>query len=355
MDRGRPLWEYWFCEGLEGGRWALLSKIHHSMVDGVSGRTSIGSSSTRHPFLGEPVPDDWEPGPPPPVCRSRPARWSSSHASPVRRSSAYRAALTSPVQLARATAASALGVWKLASAAQPVHGTSLTGPLDGSRRYAWVSASLNDIRAVRAAHDVTVNDVALAAVAGGFRRLLETRGEDPDPHALRSLVPVSTRAPGEESVPDNRVSLMLPYLPVDVADPVERLTTVRRRIRELKYTHEPEAGGALTSLAELGPFAAVSEGIRLGLRFPQRQIATVTTNVPGPRETLYALGCELQELLPYVPIADRVRIGIAIFSYRDALTFGLTGDYATVPDLEVLAQAIDTSLEELVCGARARA
>ena len=148
---------------------------------------------------------------------------------------------------------------------------------------------------------------------------------------------------------------MLPYLPVDVADPVERLQAVHARIRELKYTHEPEAGGSLTSLAELGPFVAVSEGIRLGLRFPQRQIATVTTNVPGPRETLYALGRELQELLPYVPIADRVRIGVAIFSYRDALTFGLTGDYATVPDLDVLAQAIGASFDELVCGARARA
>ena len=160
------------------------------------------------------------------------------------------------------------------------------------------------------------------------------------------------QAPGEESIPDNRVSLMLPYLPVDVADPVERLKTVRRRIRELKYTHEPEAGGSLTSLAELGPFAAVSGGIRLGLRFPQRQIATVTTNVPGPRETLYALGRELQELLPYVPIADGVRIGVAIFSYRDTLTFGLTGDYENARDLDVLADAINESMAELVNGAR---
>ena len=99
----------------------------------------------------------------------------------------------------------------------------------------------------------------------------------------------------------------------------------------------------------------MSEGIRLGLRLPQRQIATVTTNVPGPRDTLYAQGRELQELLPYVPIADRVRVGVAIFSYRDTLTFGLTGDYGTVPDLDVLAGAIGTSMEELVCEARARA
>jgi len=130
---------------------------------------------------------------------------------------------------------------------------------------------------------------------------------------------------------------------------------VHRRILELKHTHEPEAGGSVTSLAELGPFVAVSEGIRLGLHLPQRQIATVTTNVPGPRETLYALGCELQELLPYVPIADRVRIGVAIFSYRDTLTFGLTGDYEAARDLDDLAEAIAESIDELVTGARSGA
>jgi diacylglycerol O-acyltransferase len=227
--------------------------------------------------------------------------------------------------------------------------------LDGSRRYAWTDVSLADLRCVREAHGVSVNDIALAAIAGGFRQLLESRGESPDPHALRSLVPVSTREPGEESIPDNRVSLMLPYLPVDIAAPVERLHAVHQRIRELQASHEPLAGDRITTLAAYGPFPPVSEGIRLGLRLPQRQVATVTTNVPGPRITLYALGRELQELLPYVPIADRVRIGVAITSYRDALTFGLTGDYGGAPDLDVLADAIHDSLEELMSQARARA
>ena len=195
--------------------------------------------------------------------------------------------------------------------------------------------------------------MALAAVTGGFRTLLRSRGEAPDAHALRSLVPVSTRAPGEESIPDNRVSLMLPYLPVHLADPVDRLQEVHRRIRALQAGHEPEAGGAITSWAAYPPFAPVSEGIRLGLRFPQRQVSTVTTNVPGPRETLYALGRELLELLPYVPIADRVRVGVAIYSYRDTLTFGLTGDYATTPDLDLLADAIQEAVQELVSEAGA--
>jgi diacylglycerol O-acyltransferase len=301
------------------------------------------------------VPDDWSPATPSSELAFTASALLALASSPIVALRGAAAALRTPRQFVRTAAAASQGVWNLALAARPVHRTSLTGALDGARRYAWVDASLSDIRAVRAAHDVTVNDVALAAVTGGFRYLLESRGERPDPHALRSLVPVSMRAPGQESIPDNRVSLMLPYLPVDIADPLDRLRAVHLRIRELQARHEPLAGGSLTTLAAYGPFPPVSEGIRLGLRFPQRQIATVTTNVPGPRETLYAMGRELQELLPYVPIADRVRVGVAIFSYRDRLTFGLTGDHSTVPDLDVLAQAIRASLDELVCEAQASA
>lgn len=352
MDRQRPLWEYWFCEGLADGRWALLSKIHHSMVDGVSGSDLYRLILDPTASPRDPVADDWTAKAPDSAASFTAAAILEVVGSPVQTARAVIRTFAAPRRLALTASASTQGLWKLASAARPVHATSLTGPLDGSRRYAWTQASLTDIRTVRAAYDVTVNDVALAAVTGGFRRLLQHRGETPDAHALRSLVPVSMRAPGEESIPDNRVSLMLPYLPVDVADPVERLETVHRRIHELQASHEPEAGGSLISLAAFGPFAAVSEGIRLGLRLPQRQIATVTTNVPGPRATLYALGCELQEVLPYVPIADRVRIGVAIFSYRDTLTFGLTGDYETARDLDVLADAITESMHELVEAAR---
>ena len=141
----------------------------------------------------------------------------------------------------------------MSGALLPVRSTSLMGPLEGSRRYAWTDVSLADIRTVRKRYGVTVNDVALAAVTGGFRLLLMSRGEEPDAHALRSLVPVSTREAGAESIPDNRVSLMLPYLPVDLADPVARLRAVRDRVRELRGQHEPEAGGSLTTAAGLRP------------------------------------------------------------------------------------------------------
>ena len=348
MDRSRPLWEYWFCEGLSDGRWGLISKLHHSMADGVSGTDLYQLLLDVTPTPRPAVPDTWHPADPPSTLAFTAEAVRDVILSPFAAVAAVSRALRAPAQVARASVRSARGLLALAGASVPVHSTSLTGPLDGSRRFAWTQVALSDIRTVRQAYGVTVNDVALAVVTGGFRALLLARGESPDAHALRSLVPVSTREPGAESVPGNRVSLMLPYLPVDVADPHERLMVVQERIRSLREAHEPEAGGRVTTAAEWGPFAPVSWGIRVGMRFPQRQIATVTTNVPGPRETLYALGREVLEIVPYVPIADRVRIGVAMFSYRDTLSFGITGDYDTTTDLDVLADGIAQSAAELV-------
>ncbi len=348
MNRDRPLWEYWFCEGLADGRWALLSKLHHSLVDGVSGTDlyQLVLDPSRTPRAS--VPDAWVPtDPPSTLALTARAAWDLA-TSPMAVTRAAADALAAPVRLVERTAGTVRGLLTMSGALRPVWPTSLTGPLEGSRRYAWTDVSLADIRTVRKRYGVTVNDVALAAVTGGFRLLLMSRGEEPDAHALRSLVPVSTREAGAESIPDNRVSLMLPYLPVDLADPVARVRAVHDRVRELRGHHEPEAGGSLTTAAGLSPFAPVSWGIRFGLRLPQRQIATVTTNVPGPRMPLYALGREAQEMLPYVPIAARVRVGVAMFSYRDTLTFGITGDYDTTPDLQVLADGVAASMAELL-------
>jgi WS/DGAT/MGAT family acyltransferase len=353
MDRSRPLWEYWFCEGLADGRWALLSKLHHSMVDGVSGTDLYRLLLDPTPEPGAAVPDDWHPDQPRStlVFTAQAARHLVG--SPLDAGRAVIRSLATPRQLVRTTKETARGALALTGAVLPVHRTTLTGPLSGSRRYAWTDVSLSDVRTVRKAYGATVNDVALAVVTGGFRRLLLARGETPDAHSLRSLVPVSTREPGTEAIPDNRVSLMLPYLPVDLAVPAERLAAVRRRVGTLRFLHEPEAGTSLTTAAEYGAFPSVSLGLRTVFHLPQRQIATVTTNVPGPRQTLYALGRPAVAMLPYVPIADRVRIGVAMFSYRDTLTFGITGDYDTVPDLQVLADGIAASMTELVRDAAA--
>ena len=325
----------------------MLSKLHHSMADGVSVTDLYQLMLDATPKPQPPVADDWRPRKPASTVLFTAAAAAEMVTSTTRAVAALLRAVRTPRRSIREAAATATGLLTLAGATRPIHASSLTGPLDASRRYVYVKTNMADFAAVRHSLHVSVNDVALAAVSGGFRALLESRGEVPDEHAVRSLVPVSTRAPGQQSVPDNQVSLMLPYLPVDLADPRERLNAVHKRVQTLRARHEPEAGEAITRAAEHGPFAPVAWGIRLGIRLPQRQVATVTTNVPGPRQTLYALGRELVELLPYVPIADRVRIGVAMFSYRDDLVFGLTGDYGTAADLPVLASAITTSMEEL--------
>ena len=182
----------------------------------------------------------------------------------------------------------------------------------------------------------TVNDVVLAAISGGFRALLLARGEEPGPHMVRSLVPVSVRAPGEENVYENQVSAVLADLPVHIADPVQRLAAVRAELLALKEAREAMVGEALVGLGRYTPFPLTSWWVRLAFSLPQREIVTVTTNVPGPRQPLYGMGRKLLEIIPYVPIATTVRTGISIFTYCGNVTFGITGDFAANPDLDVL-------------------
>jgi WS/DGAT/MGAT family acyltransferase len=351
MDRGRPLWEYWFVEGLADGRWAFISKIHHSLVDGVSGSEIFRLVLDPTPEPRGALEDHWRPAAPPSALVMLTGSLWRLATVPVVGGRVVASSLRSPRDLVRRAARTVLGLATLSRAATPARGSSLVGPIGYARRYTSTSVSVDDIRTVRHTLGGTLNDVALAIVSGGFRELLLSRGEEPAGHTVRSLVPVSTRVPGTESVPDNQVSLMLPYLPVEVADPVERLHAVRERIAALRAEHEPEAGESVTTIAEYSPFTPVALGIRLAFHLPQRQIVTVTTNVPGPRVTLYGLGRKVEEFHPFVPIADRVRIGIAMFSYDGRLTFGITGDYDTVPDIEVLASGITSSMKDLLAAA----
>ncbi len=347
MDRSRPLWESWVIEGLPDRQWAVLSRVHHCLADGVSGtdlyRLFLDPAPNATPLVPTPAPCGRAETPTTFTARGL----GELVGYPARVATAVGRLSRTPVRSANAVAAAARGLLDLSGAARPVHPSSLLGPIGADRRFTWVEVQMSEVTDVRRRCGATVNDVALAAVAGGFRRLLLGRGEEPDARTVRSLVPVSTRAPGDESTTDNQVSLLLPYLPVDVADPLERVQAVHRRLHRLRAHHEPEAGLGLTSTAELGPFPLVSWGLRTAWRFPQHQVTTVTTNVPGPPVPLYCLGRPLRSMVPWVPIADHLRVGVAMLSYQDALTFGLTGDHESVPDLQVLADGIAESWSEL--------
>ena len=349
LDRGKPLWELWIVDGLTDDRWAIVTKVHHSLVDGIAGTDIMA------------VIFDSEPNPAP--ATSAPEVLASPEPSRLTFLADATAAFTRagigvvdaaaravrhPGGAVRSLLTAARGVAGFAELVSPGATTSLTGDLGTARIWTHARLSLDDVRLVRHAFGGTVNDVVLSAVAGGFRDLLVSRGETPDERGLRTLVPVSVRTRDERGRTDNRVSAMIAELPVAEADPVARLQAMRRRLDRLKGSGERQAGQLVTELATLAPPALTSVVLSGLFRVPQWVLATVTTNVPGPPNPLYAGGRALRELYPYVPIADRLRIGVAIMSYEGTLYVGITADRDSSPDVEILAAGIEDGLRELV-------
>jgi diacylglycerol O-acyltransferase len=348
LDRDHPLWEYWLVEGLTQGRWALISKVHHCMVDGISGTDLYRVIFDFTPEPSPPVPDERIVGGEPSALRLAAEAALDTVVLPVREALAFGGAVADPGGALRQAAGTLRAAAKLAPALWPVPGTSLSGHIGQQRRYTWARASLDDVKTIKRELGGTVNDVVLAAISGGFRALLLARGEQPRPHLVRSLVPVSLRAPGDENIYENQVSAVLADLPVHIADPAERLAAVRAELLALKESREVMVGEALITLGRYTPFPLVSRAVRLVFGLPQREIVTVTTNVPGPQRPLYTLGRRLLEIIPYVPIATTLRTGVSIFTYCGNITFGITGDFDSSPDLNILAYGIEDGVAELL-------
>jgi len=227
--------------------------------------------------------------------------------------------------------------------------SSLNGSVSPHRRWRWTSARLAEIKRIRRELGVTVNDVVLAAITTGFRDLLLARGELTDGLIVRALVPVSLRAADEHGPVSNRVSAVLTNLPAGEPDPVRRVELLHGQMADLKRSRQAVGAEFLTEILGLAAPALLALGSRAAFRFPQPLVQTVTTNVPGPQFPLYVLGRQLVELHPYVPIGNNLRIGVAIFSYLDAFSFGITADYRAVSesDLDILTAGIGRGLAEL--------
>jgi diacylglycerol O-acyltransferase len=351
LDREHPLWEYWLVEGLARDRWALISKVHHCMVDGISGTDLYRVIMDTSPGPAPPVPDNRAVAAEPPAISLLARAAADVVTLPVRGALALSGAMASPGRALAQATGMARAVVRLSPSLWPATRSSLSGTIGRQRRYAWALVSLEDIKTIKRGLGGTVNDVVLAAISSGFRALLLARGERTEPHEVPSLVPVSVRAPGEESIYENRVSATVADLPVHIADPAERLAAVRSELDSLKASKEAMVGQALAGLGRYSPYPLASWWVRLAFRLPQREIVTVTTNVPGPREPLYWMGRRLEEIIPYVPIASTVRTGISIFSYRGNVAFGITGDFGANPDLDLLARGIEHGVSELLLAA----
>lgn len=350
LDRNKPLWDMWLVDGLEGGRWALISRLHHCMADGVSTTDITTTVLDREPLAAPAeVADDWRPEAPPTDAELVQAALVESQRSGAEQASRYDTWVNSlKAQMVEVDKAFAS---LKNSFANPLSITSLNGPIGPYRRWAWAKASLAEIAAVRAALGGTVNDVVLATVTRAFRELLLSRGEEVAGRTVRCLVPVSVRSIGEAGG-GNRIASMYAELPVGIADPQERLASIRAQMDGLKASKQALAADVLTSLAGFQPPALMAMSARTASHAPN-PVNTVATNVPGPQHPLYVLGRRMLDNYPYVPLASTMRLGTSVFSYDGHVRFGVTGDYESMPDIQVFADGLAHGIRELTEAAAA--
>jgi diacylglycerol O-acyltransferase / wax synthase len=354
LDRGRPLWELWLVEGLSGGRFALLSKTHHAIVDGVSGVdiASVIFDAGAEPRPVAPPPRPWVPRPLPTSAQLLADASLERTAVPGELVRGLRAILRPPRELLERAGSAVAGLGALTRAGlEPAPRSPFNVPIGPHRRFTWVDASLADFRQVKDTLGGTINDVVLATVAGALGSYMRRHQFDTDGLVLKALVPVSVRGAGEQGALGNRVAAMWAPLPVGVEDPVERLATISEAMAEIKRSGQAVGAQALAELSGFASPTLVAQAARLQAR--QRLFNLVVTNVPGPQLPLYLLGRRMRAIYPLVPLAANTALGIAVVSYDGGLGFGLNGDYDTLADLEALADELRTAIEALVAAAEA--
>ena len=357
LDRTKPLWEIWLVEGLPDDQWAMLSKVHHCMVDGVSGAEILSVLLQTNPEVEPFEAPDWTPEPSPSSTELLIDGVRELLTSQYEQIRALGSLFRQPRRLAGPVVEITSGLRSLTThVVVPAEALELTGSITPHREFAWAEATLDDIKAIRRKLGGTVNDVVLAAITAGFRHLLLSRGDDVTGRVVRTMVPVSIRATRTDGAAshdgtfDNKVSAMFADLPVGLDDTVAQLDAVRNQLANLKESKQAVAGEALTSMAGFAPPALLGLGTRVAIRMAPRSnnLHTVTTNVPGPQVPLYSCGRRMLRIYPYVPIAAPMRIGVAIFSYNGSVTFGVTGDLEQSPDVDVLADGISAGMADLL-------
>jgi WS/DGAT/MGAT family acyltransferase len=348
LDRDKPLWEIWVVEGLEGDRFALLSKVHHALVDGVSGADLMTVLFDLSPEAEPPPPpkEVWQPVPVPSGSQLLAEALLERMTEPAEIGRSLRRAFRGPRQFAGNALEAAGGLGALARGTlRPAPASPYNGDIGPHRRFTWVRVRLGDVKAIKNALGGTVNDVVLATVTGGLRRHLHARGVPTQDLTLRAMVPVSVRSNLEQGALGNRVAAMMAPLPVWCESPVVRLDVLQDAMRNLKSSGQAVGAEVLTRIGGFAPPTIMAQATRLGAR--QRAFNLVVTNVPGPQFPLYMAGAEMLDVFPMVPLAMNQRLGIALMSYNGALNFGLIGDYDSMPDLEDFAGHLALSLEEL--------
>ena len=343
LDRHRPLWEMTLLDGLPDGRWALVTKTHHCLVDGVG---SIDAGTVL--LDAEPTPGPWKP-----PTRMHPAQVGASANSlrrlagmPVAAAEATAGVVRHPRRAAEALDAARAALELLIReefVAAPR--TSVNVQLSEHRRLAVTEVALQDIKAIKRALGGTVNDVVLSLVTAGLRELLLKRGEVPPAAGLRAMVPVNVRAAAEHLELGNRITSLFVHLPVAVSEPSARYRQVRAQTMKLKASHQAAGGKLLVDLAGLAPPGLHSIVARS--LFATRLFNVTVTNVPGSETTLYAFGAPLRRVVPLVPLAAEHAVAVAALSYDGTVFFCVHADRDAAPDAYRVVEGIEAELDAL--------
>jgi WS/DGAT/MGAT family acyltransferase len=361
LDRRRPLWELWVVEGVEENRFALISKVHHAMVDGVSGLDLATAMVGRSPDFRPGAARAWIPRTAPgprDLLQGEAAHRASTVWKLLRDGlgglSGRRAGGRDESTAARLRKAGAA----LTAAVETAPETPLNGEIGPNRRFAWLRTPLDVVREIRQAAGGKLNDVVLAIVSGAVRRFLMQRGCRVQGLDFRAMVPVNVRASDERGQLGNRISSIVVHLPLEAEDPVERLRLVSESTRELKESGQIEGGQMVTGLFELLPPRVARSLERMAARRSGGNL--VVTNVPGAPFTAYMLGARLLESYPLVPLSPTQGLNIAVLSYDDHLHWGINADYDLIPDVAefvaLLAEEAETLHKQAMArGARASA
>jgi diacylglycerol O-acyltransferase len=352
LDRDKPLWELWVVEGLEADRFAILAKTHHALVDGISGVdiVSVLFDTSPEPVAPTDPGDRWFPRPLPSRAQLLAEALLERATIPTEVARSVRAVFRGPRRVLAGVRDAAVGLGAMAwTGLNPAPATPYNKPIGPHRRFTWVRANLDDVKAIKNELGGTVNDVVLATVAGALGAHLRRRGRRTAGLELKAMVPVSVRSSIERGALGNRVAAMMARLPVWCEDAAARLDIVRDELEGLKAGGQAVGANVLTELTGFAPPTIMDQAARLSAR--QRFFNLVVTNVPGPQFPLYLLGRRMLETFPMVPLAKNQGLGIALLSYDGSINFGLVGDYDLLWDLDDLADHVRASLEELAAAA----
>ncbi|MGZ8633452.1 MAG: WS/DGAT/MGAT family O-acyltransferase, partial [Solirubrobacteraceae bacterium] len=353
LDRSKPLWEVWMVEGLADGGFALISKTHHALIDGIAGVDIAQVIFDLTPVPAEvPHPDEaWQPAREPSGAQLLTSGTVGLLRTGLRTAVAAAAMATRPAHALRSARVAVEGLGEVAWAGlNPAPPTPLNVEIGPHRRFIVVRNELADFKAVKDAFGGTVNDVVLTVVSGALRTWLHSRGVRTEGMELRALVPVSIRAQHQRGTTGNQIAAMRGPLPVYVDDPILRLRTVKAGMDGLKESKQAVGAEVLASVQNFAPPTILAQASRLN--FSTRLFNLIVTNVPGPQFPLYVRGRQMLDVFPVAFLPKEHALAMAIMSYNGRMNFGLLGDYDALPDIATIAEGIQASLAELLALAR---